>query len=368
MKKNIAVANPKAEYQLLKNEILGAIENVLDNGHYILGGEVKKFESEFAGYLGVRYCTGVASGTDALILALKALNVVPGDEIITVSHTAVATVAAIELCGAAPVFCDIEPVSRCIDPEKIKGLIGKKTKAIIPVHIYGHPANMAEICKIAEDEGIGVIEDCSQAHGAEINGVKVGNFGHIGTYSFYPTKNLGTYGDGGAVVTNSEELHERINLLRQYGWAERYISSVQGMNSRLDEIQAAILNVKLKYLDQNIKKRRSIAEKYSKAINIPGIKLPEEVPGYLHAYHLYVIETGERDKLAEYLSSKNISTALHYPKAVHQQPAYERRLKGYDQLQETERLYNGILTLPLFAELSDEEVNTICQAFMEWSN
>ena len=240
----ILVANPGAQYQRHKAEIDQAIHKVLERGWYILGEEVQNFESEFADYIGVDFAISVGSGTDALHIALRAFDIGPGDEVITVSNTAVATVAAIELCGASPVLVDIDPITYTLDPERLPEQISSRTKAIIPVHLYGRPVDMAPIMEIARKFNIRVIEDCAQAHGATYHGDKVGSLGHMGCFSFYPTKNLGALGDGGMVVTDNPELAEKMSLLRQYGWADRYISQIPGWNSRLDEIQASILRVK----------------------------------------------------------------------------------------------------------------------------
>ena len=270
----IPVSNPKPRFMQKKQEFLNALDSVIEKGIYILGDEVSSFEREFAEYIGVKYCVGVANGTDALAVALKGLGVKPGDEVITVSHSAVATVAAIEMTGAVPVFADIEPDTRCIDPNKIEKLISPKTKVIIPVHIYGQPAKIKEIKTIAHAHNIKVLEDCAQAHGAKVDGKMVGSFGDAAAFSFYPTKNLGAIGDGGAVVTNSAEVFEDVLALRQYGWHQRYISDISGVNSRLDELQAAFLRIKLKELEKDNARRNEIAQKYNAAIEILELKFP----------------------------------------------------------------------------------------------
>ena len=248
----IPVSNPRSRFIQKINEFLKATESVIERGMYVLGDEVLSFEKEFAEYIGVNYCVGVGNGTDALAIALRGLGVKPGDEVITVSHSAVATVAAVEMTGAIPVFADIEPDTRCIDPNKIGKLISPKTKVIIPVHIYGQPAKIKEIKTIAHARNIKVLEDCAQAHGAKVDGKLVGSFGDAAAFSFYPTKNLGAIGDGGAIVTNSTEVFEAVLALRQYGWHQRYISDISGVNSRLDELQAAFLRIKLKELEKEL--------------------------------------------------------------------------------------------------------------------
>ena len=363
----IPVTNLKLQYERHAREISRVVEEVLRSGWYILGSQVKAFEVEFAAWLGAEYCLGVASGTDAVSLALASCGIGCGDEVITVSHSAVATVAAIERIGAVPVFVDITPRTRCIDPALIEKVISSATKAIVPVHIYGQPAPMQEISAVAAKYGLKVIEDCAQAHGAEIGGQRVGTFGDAAAFSFYPTKNLGAMGDGGAVVTNKTDIGAQCRYLREYGWKERYISYMPGFNSRLDEMQAAILRIKLKYLEEDNRRRRHIASLYDHALQGAGVTPPQEIKDTLHAMHLYVIESNERDSLRLHLSVKNIQTALHYPVPIHLQPAYNGRIKGCDQLPVTEKLYEKVLTLPLYPELTDAEVNRVCQALRSFS-
>lgn len=362
----IPVSNPKAHFINRKNEFLKATESVIEKGMYILGDEVSLFEKEFAEYIGVKYCVGVANGTDAIAITLKALGVKVGDEVITVSHSAVATVAAIETAGAVPVFADIEPDTRCMDPEKIIKLISPKTKVIIPVHIYGQPARIKEIIAIAHSNGLKVLEDCAQAHGATVDNKKVGSFGDAAAFSFYPTKNLGAIGDGGAVVTNSFEVFENVLALRQYGWHQRYISDFPGVNSRLDELQAAFLRIKLKELDRDNSRRNEIAIKYSSSIKNLNLQVPVNIPSTYHVYHLYVIESEKRDELAKYLNSMGIGTALHYPLPIHKQPAYLGRIKGESDMNVTEKLYQNILTLPMFPELNNEEVDSVISEIVKF--
>ena len=362
----IPVANPKAQIQAHEREIDEAIKRVLSSGWYILGEEVRLFEKEFADLLRAPFCIGVASGTDALLLSLKAAGIKPGDEVITVSHSAVATMAAIESAGAIPVFVDIDPGTRCIDPSLLPDLVTERTTAILPVHIYGQPAPMQEILSIAQDHGLKVVEDCAQAHGAEINGRKVGTFGDAGAFSFYPTKNLGGIGDGGAVVTNSAETAGCIRELREYGWRERFVSSIQGMNSRLDELQAAILRVKLPYLLEDNNRRRKIGMRYCEAMDGVGIVPPRQIGGTLHAMHLFVVECDNRDEFRHYMEEVGIGTALHYPVPIHHQPAYAKRIRGGNNLVHTEKLYERIVTLPMFSELTDGQVERICEALSGW--
>lgn len=355
----IKFSSPCDQYFSHKNEIEKAISEVLEKGRYILGDNVSEFEKEFASYIGVTFAFGVGSGTESLHIALRACSVGPGDEVITVAHTAVATVAAITLCGAKPVFADIDPEYFTINPCLIERLITSRTKAIIPVHIYGQTANMEEILHVAKKNGLYVIEDCAQAHGAKFLGKKAGSIGDISCFSFYPTKNLGAIGDGGAVLTNDEFLAKRIRLLREYGWQERYISHLDGWNSRLDEIQAAILRVKLKYLDEDNGKRKYLAAIYSKNLPEQFISTPAIRSGCEHVYHLYVIKTRNRDQLAHYLSKNNIPSLIHYPVPIHLQPAYQS-FSGPD-LSVTECISQEILSLPIYPELSEESVLEIIE-------
>lgn len=363
---NIHVANPKLEYVQLKEEIDEALKAFLKSGNYILGEQVALFEKEFAKYLGAEHCIGVANGTDAIVLALKAVGVGVGDEVITTPHTAVATVAAIEQTGAIPVLVDIDPVTRCIDPAKITDAVSEKTKAVLPVHIYGQPADMESIMAIAKQHDLKVIEDCAQAHGAMLGEKHVGSFGDAATYSFYPTKNLGALGDGGAVVTNNDSIAEYIRYARQYGWKEKQNSSFPGVNSRLDEMQAAILRVKLKHLPFFIEKRNKLAKAYDTNLSGTSLELPKLYDNHTHAMHLYVIETDDRDGLAEYLKNNAIGTALHYPYAVHQQPAYKDRIKIAGELTNTEQFYKRLLSLPMHVFLQTDEVEMVCKKINEW--
>jgi len=364
----ILCSNPKTQYLSYKSEIDAAIFRVLNSGWYILGNEVRSFEEEFANYIGVAHGIGVGSGTEALHLALSACGVTHGDEVITVSHTAVATVAAIGLADATPVLVDIDPDFYTIDPEKIESAISSNTKAIIPVHIYGQPADMDPVMEIAEKYSLKVIEDCAQAHGSKYKGQCVGSFGDMGCFSFYPTKNLGAIGDGGMVVTNNSDLNEKVKLLREYGWKERYVSSSKGWNSRLDEIQASILRVKLKHLDKSNQKRRKLAGQYLKDLKDLPLELPEERKNCAHVYHLFVIKTNKRDMLQDYLKENGICTSIHYPVPINRQPHYKDSSKNRF-LEVTEKVAGEILSLPVYPELSLKEskivINTIKEFYLE---
>ncbi len=357
----ILCGNPQAQYLTHQTEIDAAIRRVLDKGWYILGAEVAAFEAEFAAYIGAAQAIGVGSGTEALHLALRACGIGSGDEVITVAHTAVATVAAIELAGATPVLVDIEPDFFTLSPQRLEAAITPRTKAIIPVHLYGQPADMDSILEIAGRRNLRVIEDCAQAHGAIYKGRRVGSMGHLACFSFYPTKNLGALGDGGMVVTSQPDLARQVRLLREYGWAERYISHTVGLNSRLDELQAAVLRVKLRHLDADNAARARLAAIYTQ--NLPGhsLILPPTRPDVTHVYHLYVVRSARRDELQQYLRANGIAALVHYPKPVHLQPAYHGRLPGCDHLPETERAAHEILSLPIYPELSEPEVLTVIE-------
>ena len=362
----ILQANPLATFEELRGVIQTAINRVLESGSYILGQEVRTFESEFARFIGCSHCVAVNSGTDALVMALKALGIGEGDEVITVSHTAVATVAAIQLCGAVPVLVDVDRESYCMDPHLLETVLSVNTKAILPVHLYGHPADMPPILELAKKHGLYVIEDCAQAHGTKINGQIVGSFGDISCFSFYPTKNLGALGDGGAVLTNNTSLAEKLLLLRQYGWRERYISEIQGMNTRLDEIQAAILNVKLSFLNDDNQRRQKIADLYTQRLRETRYKLPVTAVNAVHTWHQYVIQTDNREALRAFLQQNHVGTGVHYPQAIHQQPAYSGLLRGANHLPVTEELIPRILSLPMYPQLPLVDVERVCDLLLEW--
>jgi dTDP-4-amino-4,6-dideoxygalactose transaminase len=364
-------ADPKANYLAHKEEIDQAIRRVLDSGWYILGQEVAAFEQEFAQYLGVSQAVGVGSGTDALEIALRACGVGVGDAVITVSHTVVATVAAIELVGAMPVLVDIDPITFTLDPNRLEDTIAQhqcsRIKAIIPVHLYGHPAAMPAIMEIARRHDLYVIEDCAQSHGAAIGEVKTGAWGDLAAFSFYPTKNLGALGDGGAVATNNADLAQKLRLIREYGWQRRYISEVTGMNTRLDEIQAAVLRVKLQYLDKENAQRRQLGEIYNSCLAGTDLVLPEVSQDVETVYHQYVVKSPERDRLRDFLKDNKVGTLIHYPVPVHRQPAYQERVAiGSGGLQETENVVQEILSLPMYPQMINDRAQDVADLITGW--
>ncbi len=352
-------SHPFSQYQAHKADIDAAIRRTIDSQWYILGKEVAAFEEEFAAFCGADYAVGVGSGTDAITLALRALGIGAGDEVITVSHTAVATVAAIEAAGATPVLVDVERDRYTLDPASLNFALSDVAKAIVVVHLYGQPADMDAIGAFASGHGLRLIEDCAQAHGAIHRGRRVGSIGDVGCFSFFPTKNLGALGDGGAVVTSDGEIAQKLRLLRQYGWAERYISAIPGYNSRLDEMQAAILRAKLPHLDADNAKRALIAQRYREALRDCNLDLPFPCANTSHVYHQFVVRSEQRDRLLAHLNSHGIGAAQHYPRAVHQQPTYRGRLPLRGSLATTEHLVPRILSLPIYPELTEDEVSLI---------
>jgi dTDP-4-amino-4,6-dideoxygalactose transaminase len=354
------------QYQRIQAEIGQAVARTLRSGWYILGEELAAFEREFAAYCGTRHAVGVGSGTEALHLALRACGVQPGDAVITVPNTAVPTVCAIVAANARPVFVDIDPQTYTMDPEKLKTYLKTQrppfpAKAVVPVHLYGQTANMEPILAIAGEFGLKVIEDAAQAHGSEYRGRKAGCLGDAGCFSFYPTKNLGAYGDAGMMVTDSDEVVERVRMLRNYGEEAKYQNRIQGFNSRLDEVQAAVLRVKLKHLEEWIAGRRQHARLYGTLLAPVPLVLPVEAPWARHTYHLYVIRPARRDDLQKYLKENGIGTSIHYPMPIHYQEAY--RHMGYckGDFPHAEHVCREVLSLPFFPELTEEEIRHLGQ-------
>ncbi|MEK9148538.1 MAG: DegT/DnrJ/EryC1/StrS family aminotransferase [Candidatus Desantisbacteria bacterium] len=363
---NVPFVDLKRQYQAIKQEIDSAISEVISNTAFILGKPVSQFEEGFAKYCEAKHCVGVNSGTSALILALQALGIGQGDEVITTANTFIATAEAISCVGAKPRFCDIEPESYNLDPAKLKGAITKRTKAIIPVHLYGQPTNLDPILEIANENGIPVIEDACQAHGALYKGKKVGGFGIMGAFSFYPGKNLGAYGEGGAVVTNDDSLAEKIRMLRDHGSSKKYYHEYIGNNYRLEGIQGAVLLVKLGYLDEWNEKRRRNASLYREYLKEVSLILPEEMDYARHVYHLFVVRVKDRERLIDFLGKKGISTGIHYPIPIHLQKAYS--FLGYKRgsLPVTEGFMDEILSLPMFPELRKEEIGYVADCIKEF--
>ena len=352
-------ANPKSEYIFLKKKIDTKIKKVLNSNSYILGKEVENFEKNFSKYLGIKNSVGVSNGTDAIILALQAINTKKGDEIITTSHNAFATIAAIVDVGAIPIFVDIKEEDFNIDVSKIENKITKKTKAIIAVHIYGNPVNIQELIRIKKKNKITLIEDCAQAHGAEYDKIKVGTFGDLSCFSFYPTKNLSTFGDGGMVSTNNNNMYKKLKLLREYGWTKKNFSSQKGSNKRLDELHAGILNTKLAYLDQFNDKRILIAKKFLKNVKSKKLVLPQINLKKKHVFHLFVIrvKNNKRNIFLKYLKKNDIYAGIHYPLPNHRQTPFLKYFKT--KLPVTEKISNEIVSIPNYPLLKTKEINKI---------
>jgi dTDP-4-amino-4,6-dideoxygalactose transaminase len=362
-------ADPGAGYRAQKDAIDAAVARALASGWYILGKEDAAFEQEFAAWQGAAHAIGCANGTDALTLALRGLGIGRGATVVTVSHTAVATVAAIEMVGATPLLLDIDPETYTMDAEELASVLADPPpglppiRAVIPVHLYGQACDLAPMLEAAKAHGVAVIEDCSQAHGATYAGRRVGNHGAVACYSLYPTKNLGALGDGGVLTTDDAALAERIGAIRQYGWRERYISAEIGVNSRLDELQAAILRVKLQALDAGNARRQAIAAAYDTALAGTRFVPPARREGAAHVFHQYVLRVPDRAAVMARLRAEGIATAIHYPQPVHLQPAYRGRVAlGPAHCAETARAAAEVMSLPMFPELTDAQVRQVCEA------
>jgi aminotransferase EvaB len=365
VKPKIIFADPKAGYLGASAEIDAAIQRVLHSGRYVHGPEHDAFEKEFAAYLGVADAAGVANGTDALELALRAAGIGPGDKVVTVANTVSATAAAIVAAGARPVFVEIEADTMLLDARATDELLTKlrdrSIKAIVPVHLYGQAADMPRLMEIALVHNLVVIEDCAQAHGAVVGGKKAGAWGHLAAFSFYPTKNLGAFGDGGAVAGADPALIEKVRLLRQYGWRRRYVSDTHGRNSRLDELQAAILRVRLGRLDADNAHRAALAARYLDRLKNSALRLPSVVAGRTHVWHQFVVRTSQRDGLKARLEEQGIVCGVHYPVPLHRQPAFHA---AEVVLPETERACGEVLSLPLHTGLQATDIDTVCAAVL----
>ena len=368
----IPFLNLAQSYETIRDELEQAVLRAMRSGHYILGREVAEFERNFAGFIGAGHAVGVASGTDAIELALRALGIGPGDDVLTVANVSAPTICAILAAGARPVLIDIDPATWNINPERIHdyltaaGTDRARVKVILPVHLYGRCAEMQHIMAMAREFQLRVVEDASQAHGAHCGLGKAGTIGDIGCFSLYPTKNLGALGDAGVAVSNSTELAEKLRRLRNYGERARYENAELGRNSRLDEIQAALLSVKLKYLDQWNQRRRAIAEQFNNALAGHGFAVPGESLENLagHVYHLYVVRSVDRDLFRDQLQNAGIGTAVHYPRPIHHQACFQGLCHVPAPLECTEEACRQVVSLPLFPELTDEQVNVICKAVL----
>ncbi len=359
----VPVNDLKRQNHAMAAELTGALQRVQERGWYILGPEVEAFEAEFAGFCGTPHCAGLASGTDALELALRALGVGPGDEVATVANAGSYSTTAILAAGARPVYVDVEYASMTMDPGALAGALTAATKAVIVTHLYGRMGAVEQLLAVASRHGLPLIEDCAQAHGAALGGRKAGAWGALGCFSFYPTKNLGALGDAGAVVTSDASLDQRVRRLRQYGWTSRYRSTLAGgRNSRLDELQAAVLRAKLPHLDEWNRRRRDIASQYAELLAGSGLLLPGDVSGAHYVAHLYVVRTPRRDELRARLAGADIDTDIHYPVPEHQQEAVRPLGLSGGGLAVTERCCREVLTLPCFAEITDAEVRRVAAA------
>jgi len=363
---NIPLVNLQRQYQRHKGEIDAAIRRVLDSSNYILGDEVAGFEQNFAKFCEAKHCIGVASGTDALFLSLKALGIRAGDEVITVPNSFFATALSISMTGARPVFVDVDEKTYTMDPDKIEEKITPRTKALIPVHLYGQPADMDAIKKVARRHNLKIVEDACQAHGARYKGVRVGTLGDIAAFSFFPGKNLGAYGDGGGVVTNNARLAERVRIYRTFGGRDKYHFQTRGSNSRLDALQAAILRVKLRHLNTWSEARRKNAARYDAALDGLPVGTPVVAKGNQSVFHLYVIITNRRGGLARYLNRRGIATGMHYPIPIHLQPAYRELGHRKGDFPITETSADCALSLPLCPELKREEIAYVVKNIREF--
>ncbi len=368
MNNQIPLVDLKAGYEPLKDEIRRAWDDVLSNMHLFLGPNVQAFESEFAAYCGVEHAIGVSDGTNALQLALRACGIGTADEVITVSYTFIATIEAILLVGAKPVFVDIDPRTFTMDVSQVESRITPKTRAILPVHLYGQCADMDPILEIARRHDLFVIEDACQAHGAEYKGRKAGSLGHLGAFSFYYTKNLGAYGEGGLVTTKDAELARRVRMLRDHGSEKRYYHEYLGWNARLDELQAAALRIKLPHLDQWNNQRRQNAALYRECLEQSDIILPNETPHNRHVYHLYVIRTPQREALRQHLNQQGIGTGIHYPVPNHLQNSLNAFGDGRGSLPVTEAIVDEILSLPMYPELNRDQIERVAATVQGFIN
>lgn len=359
----IPLVDLRAGFEEVRGEVLAGFVDALESMRLFIGPNTTALESEFARFIGSRDCIGVSNGTDALVLALEACGVGPGDEVIVPSHTFFATVEAVIHVGAVPVFVDVDPVTLTIDPGAVAAAVGPRARAVMPVHLYGHPADMAEIGAVAARHGLTVIEDVSQAHGARAHGRAVGTFGRAAGFSCYFTKNLGAYGEAGLITTDDAEVAGRVRLLRNHGHATKERHDAVGYNFRLDELQAVVLRARLKRLAADNERRRRIAGKYRERLaGVPGITLPATAAWAEHVFHLFVIRSDDRDRLRDFLAGREIGTGIHYAVPVHRQPAIEARGLVVPSLPVTERIVGEILSLPVYPQMTETQVDQVCDA------
>ena len=358
----------RAQYQTLRSEVLSALEEICESTNFAQGRATSEFEAKFAAYCGVDHCVSLNSGTSALHLALRCLNLGPGDEVVTVSMTFIATAWAISYVGATPVFVDIDPVRRTLNPDNLEAAITSRTKAIIPVHLYGMPAEMDRINEIAERHGVPVVEDAAQAHGARYRGRRVGQFGQIACFSFYPSKNLGAYGEGGALITNDASIAHRARSLRDHAQSQKYLHHEIGYNYRMDSFQGAVLSLKLKHLDEWNTARMDCARHYTELLKDSSYKLPAHISDSECVWHCYVIETPERDRVRSALQDVEIQSAIHYPVPIHLQKAYTHLDYRSGDLPVTEALCERCLSLPIYPELSKEKISRVASVLLDLEN
>ena len=357
----IPLVDLRAQYSSIQRQVDAAMQSVLERSSFILGNEVTEFEQAFASYVGTRGAVGVASGTAALHLALRACGIGPGDEVVTTAHTFIATAEAISHSGAKPVFVDIDPDTYNLDPNLVEKAITKRTRALVPVHLYGQPANMSPLIDIARREKLWLIEDAAQAHGAEYHGKRCGSIGHLACFSFYPSKNLGAYGDAGAVTGDDEELLARVRSLRDHARRTKYEHAELGFGERLDGLQAAVLAVKLAHLEDWTEARRRNAKLYNELLAGSAVVAPIEMHGTRHVYHLYVIRTPDRNDLLSHLKSRGIGAGIHYPLPLHRQPAYLNGGYAGAVLPRTEQAADQVLSLPMYPELTNEQIHYVVE-------
>ncbi len=361
------------QYRRIRDEVDAAVTATLERGAYVLGAEVTAFEHEFSGYCGAQHALGVGSGTEALHLAIRACGIRPGDGVITTPNIAAPTVCAIVEAGAVPAFVDIDPDSYTLDPEALRTYLKDqpspfRARAVVVVHLYGQPADLDAIASVCNEYGLRLIEDAAQAHGAEYAGRRIGTGSDASCWSFYPTKNLGAYGDAGMVVTNDAQVAECVRMLRNYGEEAKYVNRIQGVNSRLDEIQAAVLRVKLRHLDEWVSARRRLAERYDERLGGTWLALPREARPGRHAYHLYVVRSRRRDALLRHLSQRGVGASIHYPTPVHLQPAYQQLEYTQGTFPKAERACRQVLSLPLYPELTDGELDQVAAAILAFDD